>query len=185
MIHRSGAPVAELAASLSRARSGEGKDAEVVQWLRAVADTARAIPLPKVCDSRRSYARTLLHRCENFEILVLHWKPQSVSAIHDHGGSRCWFAVAEGTMGVENFVRRDSGATPGYAQIEFEGRELLSSGAIDHRNDDVHLHRCFAGDEQAVTLHVYANPIERFHTFDERAHRCSDASSTYDAILTV
>ncbi len=183
MIDRSGASVAQLAASLSRARSGEAPDAEVIQWLRAVAETARLIPLPKICDPRRTYGRTLLHRCENFEILVLHWQPHSVSAIHDHGGSRCWFAVSQGTMGVENFVRRDSGATPGFAKIGFEGRELLSGGAIDYRQDDVHLHRCFAGEDRVVTLHVYARPIDRFHTFDERADRCSDAASTYDAIL--
>lgn len=185
MLDRTAAPVADLARSLSRLRSGEGTNAEVIHWLRAVSGTACAVPLPNASDTRRTYSRTLLHRCEQFEILVLHWPAGSVSSIHDHGGSLCWLAVAQGSIGVENFVRRDSGSAPGFARIDFDGREMLAQGAVDYRQDDVHLHRCIAGEEPAVSLHVYARPIDRFYTFDERAQSCSEALSTYDAILSV
>ena len=183
MIEYDDASVAQLAQSLSRARTGDGTNAEVVQWLRAVSGMARSIPVPQARDARRSYGRTLLHRCEEFEILVLHWLPGARSSIHDHGGALCWLAVAQGEVGVENYLRYDTGATPGYARIGFEGRAVLETGSIDYRQDDVHLHRCFAGDEHAVSLHVYARPIERFYTFDERAETCCEATSTYDAIL--
>ena len=185
MMDRTGAPIAELARSLTRARSGEGTNAEVIAWLRAVSGLAASIPVPQARDARRTYSRTLLHRCDDFEILVLHWQPNAASSIHDHGGALCWFAVADGNMGVENFVRQDTGATPGYAQIALDGRQMLQAGAIDYRADDVHLHRCFAGDRRATSLHVYARPIERFYTFDERANTCAQATSTYDAILNV
>jgi cysteine dioxygenase len=176
-------PVSQLAQSLARARTADGAAAEVVQWLRAVAEVAPSIPKPDRRSPNRSYSRTLLHRCPQFEILVLHWDAGCASAIHDHGGAYCWLAVASGNMGVENFLRCDSGATPDFAQIRFDGRELLAPGAIDHRQDDVHLHRCIAADGPAVTLHVYAHPIDRFHTFDERTERCFEVTSTYDAIL--
>lgn len=185
MLHPFRAPIDRLAQSLARARSGEGTNAEVIAWLRAAAGFAAGVPLPPAKDARRTYSRTLLHRSDEFEILVLHWAPGAVSSIHDHGGAHCWFAVAQGNVGVENFVRRDSGAQPGHARIDFDGREVLQTSAIDYREDDVHLHRCFAGDERAVSLHVYARPIDRFLTFDERAQSCSEATTTYDAILTV
>lgn len=176
-------PVAELSDSLRRLRCGEGSTAQVVQWLRAVSSIASSVPVPTTCDPHRGYTRTLLHKSDLFEILVLHWAPGCASAIHDHGGAHCWFAVSQGTMKIENFLRYDAGKVPGFAQIGLEGREELSPGAIDYRQDDIHLHRCIAGDGAATTLHVYARPIERFHAFDERSESCYDVMPTYDSIL--
>lgn len=176
-------PISNLAESLRRVRTGEGTNVEVTQWLRAVSSIASTVPMPATRDSCRGYARTLLYKNDLFEILVLHWLPGCASSIHDHGGAHCWLAVSSGTMGVENYLRYDAGEAPGYARIGLEGREELAPGAIDYRQDDVHLHRCIAR-EPCVTLHVYAHPIERFHAFDERAFTCSIVTSTYDAVLT-
>lgn len=183
MIDRAGRPVQQLAQSLSRVRTGGGTTAEVVQWLRAVSETVTSIPIPEKRNPNRQYTRTLLHRCDDFEILVLHWLPNCASAIHDHGGALCWLSVAAGTMGVENYTRRDTGATPGYARIQFDARELLNAGAVDHRQDDIHLHRCTTGSDPAISLHVYAHPIDRFHIFDDRTDSCSEIESCYDAVL--
>lgn len=176
-------PISNLAQSLQRVRSGEGTNLEVIQWLRAVNTIASTVPVPQNHNSGRGYTRTLLHKSDLFEILVLHWIPGCATSIHDHGGANCWLAVSSGTMGVENYLRYDAGESPGYARIALEGREELAAGAIDYRQDDVHLHRCIAR-ESCVTLHVYARPIERFHAFDERAFTCSVVTSTYDAVLT-
>jgi Cysteine dioxygenase type I len=178
-------PIVDLAESLQRMRGGEATTSEVVRWLRACSATAASIPKPASCNPHRDYTRTLLYKNERFEILALHWRPNCTSVIHDHGGALCWLTVARGTMGVENFLRTDDGSQPGYAAISLEGREELGPGAVDYRQDDVHLHRCIARDCETVTLHVYAHPIERFHGFDERAHRCFDMTSTYDAILSL
>jgi hypothetical protein len=177
-------PIEQLAESLARVRTGDGATHEVVQWLRAVANTVTSIPIPERRDPHRKYSRTLLHRCDDFEILVLHWLPNCASAIHDHGGARCWLAVASGSMNVENYIRRDTGSTAGYARIESAGCEVLHAGAIDHRQDDIHLHRCITGADPSISLHVYAHPIESFHTFDDRADRCREVTSCYDAVYT-
>lgn len=177
-------PIVELAESLRRVRMGEGTTSEVVQWLRASSDAVAEIPRPQTCGPHRNYTRTLLHKSESFEILALHWPANCISAIHDNGGAHCCLAVARGTMGVENFLRTDSGATQGYAAIALEGREELEPGAVDYRQDDVHLHRCLARDGETITLHVYAHPIERFNCFDERNGSCFEAASTHDAVLT-
>lgn len=177
-------PIAELAESLRRVRCGEGTSAEVVRWLRASSETAAAIPMPKMHDAHRTYTRTLLFKNDLFEILALHWLPNAVSSIHDHGGARCWLSVARGTMNVENYLRTDSGAVQGYAAIAPDGREELHAGAVDYRQDDLHLHRCIVPDAETVSLHVYAHPIERFRAFDERARTCFEVTSSYDAVLT-
>lgn len=175
-------PIAQLAESLRRARCGEGTAAEVVTWLHGVSAQLTSVPAPQLRNPHRRYTRTLLHKSDLFEILVLHWSSGCSSAIHDHGGALCWLTVASGAMRVENYVRRDGGTTPGYASIALEGREELPAGAVDHRQDDVHLHRCIAADGPAVTLHVYATPIDSFNTFDERSQTCSQVTSSYDAV---
>jgi cysteine dioxygenase len=176
-------PIPELAESLKRVRSGEQTTEEIVRWLRAVHTIAEGIPVPQNGDQTREYTRTLLHKSDAFEVLVLHWKPGSASLIHDHGGAQCWFTVSGGTMIMENYVRYDSGDTPKYARVGMQGREQLIAGSVDYRSDDVHLHRCIAGPSAVTTLHVYARPIERFYTFDEDAHTCMQAAATYDAVL--
>lgn len=177
-------PISLLAESLRRVRSGEGTAAEVVRWLRACGAAAAGIPKPAAKPVHRNYTRTLLFKNDDFELLALHWAPNCTSAIHDHGGALCWLTVASGRMCVENYLRTDSGAQAGYAAIAFDGRVELQSGAIDHRQDDLHLHRCVARDCGAVTLHVYAHPIERFHGFDEISRRCFEITSTYDAVVS-
>lgn len=176
-------PIAQLAQSLQRVRTGEGTTAEVVRWLRASSEMAASIPMPAARDVHRSYRRTLLFKDDRFEILALHWMPNAVSAIHDHGGSLCWLSIARGSMNVENYLRTDSRSVPGYAAVKLEGREELGVGGVDHRQDDVHLHRCISRDGGTISLHVYAHPIERFNAFDERAQTCFEISSTYDAVL--
>ncbi|MFN2448526.1 MAG: cysteine dioxygenase family protein [Candidatus Baltobacteraceae bacterium] len=180
MISRSS--IAELAAGLERFQRG-GADAEIVRWLTAQCAAATRVPKPAKASPEHGYTRTLLHKTEQFEIVVIHWPPHCVTPVHDHGGALCWFAVADGTVGVENYVRCDAGTRPGYAQIQLDGRESLYRGGIDSRSDDVHLHRCLTEDHPATTLHVYARPIEHFLTFDEKANSCLNVDSRYDAVL--
>jgi hypothetical protein len=175
--------IAALAARLNRLRTGEQPDSEVVAWLSAVGGIAPSVPKPEACDARRGYTRTLLYTNDVFELLVLHWKPGCASAIHDHGGGHCWLTVCEGTMGIENFMRCDSGKTPGHARIEIEGSEKVSRGHVDYRSDDIHLHRCEALDGPVTTLHLYTRPIRAFHTFDQAAQTCTEVTASYDAVL--
>ena len=184
MITGDPAQIERLSQNLRRLRTGGDPGEEIVRWLRSMCAMAASIPRPQT-QKRRGYTRTLLHRSDRFEVLALHWAPGVVTPIHDHGGANCWLAVAKGSVGVENFVRRDDGSAPGIACVEFEGREELAVTSIDYRQDDVHLHRCFTAGEPAVSLHVYAHPIDRFLTFDERTQTCQPATSTYDATLNV
>jgi predicted metal-dependent enzyme (double-stranded beta helix superfamily) len=174
-------PISRLADRLHALHGADGT-AEVAEWLRACTPSIADLPQAKL-PADRMYSRTLLHRSESFEILAIQWAPNCVSAIHDHGGARCWLAVASGEMRVENYLRTDGGDVPGYAAVSLEGREALGVGGVDFRNDDVHLHRCISGDGATVTLHVYAKPIDRFRIFDERARSCAEIAATYDSIL--
>lgn len=172
--------VQDLARGLERARTGDGSTQEVVEWLRASSARALDVTIPRPQASARGYTRTLLHRCETFEILMLHWDAGARTDIHDHGGALCWFSVARGCVGVENFDLIGSGQ----GTLKSDGRAQLGTGEIDYRQDDVHLHRCFTA-EPSVSLHVYARPIERFNVFDERSGARRTITSTYDVVAGV
>lgn len=184
MIDRAESGIKRLADAFAQMRASTAHD-EIVQWLRAAVHLVASIPKPQNLSPNRDYTRTVLHRCEDFEILVLHWPANCLSAIHDHGGSLCWLTVASGSLGVENYARHVDGNVQGYARISRVGHDLLRSGDIDHRQDDMNLHRCITYAEPAVSLHIYARPIERFNIFDERRETCNEVSAVYDAVHNV
>jgi len=116
------------------------------------------------------YARNLLCRTPQFELLVLCWRPGQASTIHDHAGSLNITRVYRGALVQRKFLRRDggSGATaldqvergdlPGgpVEQVEEEvfggaGAAMVDRGGIHQLRND--------SDDSLVTVHLYAPPL--------------------------
>ena len=110
----------------------------------------------------QTYTRNLVHRCGEFELLLLCWEPGQESPIHDHAGMHCWMAVLEGGM---QEVHYQQGAENGPL---VEGRvQSFGCGKVGYIVDDIALHlvRPKRG-ERAVSLHLYSSPIDACRTFD-------------------
>jgi cysteine dioxygenase len=137
-------------------------------------------PLPR---RPGDYTRTRVYRDEAFEVLMLDWAPGSSSSIHDHGGQHCWLAVVAGAVRVEDYRRLDRGETPGRARLAASGSLELSRGELDVRSGAYDVHRVRAVGH-AITLHVYAAPLDEFLVYDFGAQRCRVATGTCDRILT-
>jgi cysteine dioxygenase len=132
-----------------------------------------------------AYTRTCAYRGAQFEVLLLNWAPGSVSAIHDHGDQHCWMMLLDGRLHVDDYVRLDSGQTPGYAEVEPCGYRVLEPGELDVRAGRFDLHRVAAPhDAGAVSLHLYSGPLRNFLIYDEPARRCASVRGTYDAVLS-
>jgi len=183
MLDPSARTIADLSTALDRLTIAPSAESEIVRWLHAAAPHAARIGAPQPPAAAGAYTRSLLRKTNFFEIVLMHWSSGAATSIHDHGGALCWFAVADGEMSVENFLRFDNGSTTGRARIGRTQGSVLEEGGIDFRADDVQLHRCSTPERPAVSLHVYARALERFHTFDERTGRCEEAASTFDVIL--
>lgn len=141
----------------------------------------RGIPLEA---RSRSYTRTCAYYDERFEVLLLNWAPGSASQIHDHGGQHCWLAVVDGTLSVEGYDRLDDGTREGRALITPRDCLILETGDLDLRSAAVDIHRvAVAGKTGAVSLHIYARPLQRFYVYDEFAQRCEEVRSRYDSLL--
>jgi cysteine dioxygenase len=156
--------------------------AEMEALLRSVDATLGKRPLAV---RRGGYTRTLVHSDDVFELLLLNWDVDAISALHDHGGQHCWMAVLQGQLQVDDYDRTDEGAMPGVAQVEARGSRLLGPRDLDLRSGRFDLHRVIAkGAEAAVSLHVYAGPLRSYLVYDERAGRCQSVTSTYDDTLS-
>jgi len=128
------------------------------------------------------YTRHLLFRNEAFELLVLHWPDGSASAIHDHGNQHCYMAVTSGLLVIDDFVVVSGGKEPGFAKIASAGTTIMPAGNIDIRTSARDLHRVTASGGAAVSIHVYAKPIDHFLLFEPASNSCRTVVSRYDSL---
>jgi len=129
-----------------------------------------------------AYTRTHLLETPQFEIVAMQWSAGSVSPIHDHGDSRCWVLLLEGTLDVHNFEREaDDG---GRVSMRDAGMLTLRTGDLDSRFGPSELHRVVnSSSESAYSLQLYASPIVNYNVFDEHARTSRIVSALCDLRL--
>jgi hypothetical protein len=127
-----------------------------------------------------AYTRTRVVEMPHFEVVAMQWAAGSISPIHDHGDSRCWVLMLEGSLDVENFEREDDGSGPRVA-MRSTGAATLRAGDLDHRLGPTELHRVVnSGSESAYSLQLYAKPISTYNVFDDETHATRIVVATCD-----
>jgi cysteine dioxygenase len=130
-----------------------------------------------------AYTRTRLARTPIYEVVVMRWSPGSLSPIHDHGRSRCWVLMLEGTLEIENYERDDDGSNS-IAALRSTGRNSLGLGDVDYRGGYNELHRVHnASEEMAYSLQLYSEPIETYTVVDAHSHQSRIVTATCDLEL--
>jgi len=121
--------------------------------------------LPFVFFREETYGRNLIFKNEHFELLTLTWLPQQRTPIHDHAGQRCWMLMQMGTLTFKNFQKIDCDESP---LVPCGNCETRSAGDAVYIDDGIGLHSIAnASVRPAVTLHLYAGPVERCRIYDE------------------
>lgn len=141
--------------------------------------TASALaPLLRFQEDR--YSRVRLHRTSAFELLLLAWEPGQSTPIHDHDGQAGWFTVMDGRLSVQEYERQDgpvrlqdlaaeAETEPGSVTLRRGRRYLVQAGRSVAEADAAEtIHRVGAHGGRAVSLHLYAGPVDRILVFDER-----------------
>lgn len=125
------------------------------------------------------YSRNRVFQSEFLDVLVLCWKPNQKTPIHDHTGSTCGVAVLNGEATEVVFKPSGTGLLlPGETKSLRPGEITVS---ID---SDAHLVGNFrAPEENLVTLHCYSPPLAKMKIFGEQDTFFSNyASLASDAI---
>lgn len=124
------------------------------------------------------YARALIHRTDEVEILAMTWPKGSATPIHDHAGQRCWMVATSGMFFVEDYRQIAGVREPGYAVVEKLGAAWrMPVGLPDFRSErerDIHRVLVAPDCELAVSLHVYARPYTTCLVFDEAERRARE-----------
>ncbi|HTA40041.1 MAG TPA: cysteine dioxygenase family protein [Candidatus Acidoferrales bacterium] len=129
-----------------------------------------------------AYTRTRLIERPHFEVVAMQWAAGSVSPIHDHGASRCWVLMLEGTLEVENFERDLEAA--GDVSMRPNGTLSLKADDLDSRNGPHELHRVVNSSAQsAYSLQLYATPITTYNVFDEHTNTSRVVTATCDFVI--
>lgn len=125
------------------------------------------------------YLRTLVHRCDRFELLLLTWPPGSASPVHDHGGQHCWFVPLAGTFDLDDYAILDESAA-GDARLTRLRSRTVGGGELDRRDADEAVHAVRLASRYGVSLHLYARPVDRCRVFDLQRGRWQPLTLGYD-----
>src|ERR1700737_4771396 len=162
---------------------------EVLQPVR-VAATLRGVRIdertlaPYLTWAPGRYTRNLVARDAAFELIAICWEHEARSAIHDHADSDCAFVLQSGAITCENFrVAWRDVRENGPAEVRMTGTRTLREGQIDMRSGHLSVHRVGSSGGRAITLHVYAKPIDQCLTFGEDG-TYAVSHSRYDTIPT-
>lgn len=134
-------------------------DALLDGWRAPLDRLLGCLPLP-----RTGYARTLLFRSDQFELLVLTWGPGSAAPIHDHAEQDCWLVPLAGAFDLDDFAIADESGE--HARLVPLRRRRLCAGDLDHRDEHESVHAVTPVTAHALSLHLYARPIDRCRVFD-------------------
>lgn len=104
-----------------------------------------------------TYTRNLIARNEYFELLVLCWSAGQASPVHDHAAQDCFMGILEGRMEETHYAFPKAGDRCALTQIR---SKVFEAGQVAFIHDSIALHRVRPVDGRAVSLHLYARPID-------------------------
>jgi predicted metal-dependent enzyme (double-stranded beta helix superfamily) len=115
------------------------------------------------------YARRLLHRdpAGRYSALVMVWNNHQGTPLHDHAGMWCVECVYQGRIRVTSFSVRGGDPETGVVQFQQEAVIHAGPGEAGALIPPFEYHVLEnAGEEPAVTLHVYGGEMTSCHVFN-------------------
>ncbi|GAB5538440.1 MAG: hypothetical protein Salg2KO_05430 [Salibacteraceae bacterium] len=125
------------------------------------------------------YTRNCLARCDDFEFILICWDGHCKTKIHDHSGQDCWVYQVEGTLHEIRFKGPEH-------RLDAYHEEQLNPGDLGYMHDKMGYHLIENRNKQrAMSLHIYANPIDECKVFDEESSRFEITPLVYDEVHDV
>ena len=125
------------------------------------------------------YTRNCLARCDEFEFILICWDGNCKTKIHDHDGQNCWVYQVDGKLREVRFEGPEN-------NLEVYSDNILDEGEVSYMNDQMGYHRIEnPSDKRAMTLHIYAKPIEQCKVYNEESSSFETATMVYDSVHEV
>ena len=108
------------------------------------------------------YTRNCLARNQIYELILLCWDVDAKAPIHGHGGKNCWVYQVQGSVEEIRFTQEEG-------NLKETNRQVLSEGKLTYMNDRMGYHMIGnISNERAMTLHLYASPIDACKVYNEQ-----------------
>ena len=122
------------------------------------------------------YARHLVHKEKDFEILIVCWKPGQAAPIHGHEGEKCWMRIESGALQISNY-QLDS-ISP--LKLTMSG---LTKGDVGYLDGPAEIHSVEnIYEESAISLHIYAKPFDKCDIYDLNEGVIKKTELLYDSM---
>jgi cysteine dioxygenase len=120
------------------------------------------------------YTRNCLMRNDDYEIILLCWDKGAKTAIHGHGGENCWVYQVSGTVEEIRYTNIND-------SINESERLALNPGRISFMHDRMGFHAIQnISNDKAMTLHIYASPIDRCMVYNDEKDCFEMKTMSYD-----
>jgi cysteine dioxygenase len=130
--------------------------------------------------SEENYTRNCIYLNEEVEIIVLCWKPGQGTPIHNHQGQKCWVYQVYGEIEEQRYE-------PNENQVPLATtKDIVQAGALSYIDDSMGYHTIKnVSNENAVTLHFYAEPFNACKVFDVKKQQYVKKELSYDTKWTL
>lgn len=156
----------------------DGPDASAIDAVLGAHRPSLESLAPWIAFDGARYTRTRLHRSDAFELLLLCWERGQATPVHDHDGQAGWFTVLEGALGVQEFDREGGPSdlrtlaareetAAGSLRLHEGTRYVVEAGrSVAEAKGPETIHRVGPVGGRALSLHLYAGPLDSFLVFD-------------------
>src|SRR5215467_4824202 len=115
---------------------------------------------PYVQFTENHYARNLVYKTPDFEVLVLCWRSGQRSPIHDHGNSICTVYTVDGTLSADNYRK----TTGGHLRADYS-EDFKPGSVLSIQTTEIHQVSNLQDSSDLVSLHFYLSPLENNYIY--------------------
>ena len=116
---------------------------------------------PHALFSEKRYARNLVYKDREFEIMIMCWKAGQRSSIHDHAGSLGGIRILQGELTECLFERAANGMIKSLSSADYAIEEArVEETSLIHQISNLQ-----AEEGKTVSVHIYIPPLVRMNVY--------------------
>jgi cysteine dioxygenase len=116
---------------------------------------------PHALFSERRYARNLVYKDRQFEIMIMCWNAGQRSSIHDHAGSLGGIKILQGELTESLFSKAANGMIKSLSSADYAIDETrVEETSLIHQISNLQ-----ARNGAAVSVHIYVPPLVRMNVY--------------------
>ena len=136
---------------------GPAKMRDILERLVISAEEMRVYAL----FSDKRYARNLVHKTAQFEIMIMCWHAGQRSSIHDHAGSLGGLKILHGALTESLFEKAPNGMIKSLTSSDYAvGATRVEETSLIHQISNLQ-----SENSRAISVHVYVPPLIRMNVY--------------------